>query len=235
VAEGASAVQRLADRLRFGVEAMRAGRPADAVDALAEVCADHALADATDLDDVRARALSLYGQALVLTGRADEALTPIEAALQLAYRAGDTEGVHEIEALREQARKARVGAAARPPSASADAIEASGLDPVTRADLLLQKASAEIDAGRAEVAADLARRALVLAPRAPRVAVLARVCLARCAPGEEAALLEEAAEIARDADEHTLLGLIARAAEAAGVVLENQRGPDTVRARPDQR
>lgn len=220
--------EALADRLTAGLAALRAGRAAEAAQALAEVCDDPALAAADDLRDVRARALSLCGQALIATGAPDAALRRLEAALALAHELGDPEGIQQIGALRESATKALAGRQGRPPSASVAEIEARVAEPIARAELLIRKAAGELDAGRVEAAVALADRAAGLAPGAPRPSVLARLVLARARPAEAAEHLTAAAAIARRADEFTLVTAVARAAEDAGVSLGGTRGPDRV-------
>jgi tetratricopeptide (TPR) repeat protein len=217
-----------------GLAALRAGKPADAVAPLLEVADDRELAAAEDLADVRARALSLCAQALLLAGRPGEALPRAEAALALARRIGDPEGTADVEQLVGQIRAARPSAAPpnplrHAPSASVDEIEARVRDPGARAELLLRSATAELDAGRLDEGAVRATRALDAAPDLPRIGVLARLALARARPDEAAALLREAAEVARDAHEPTLLGLVSRAAELASVDLGALHGPDTVK------
>jgi hypothetical protein len=98
--------ESLASRLADGLRLLREGKAAEAAAELEVVCRDPDLAGATDLRDVRARALSLLAQALWKSGRAPESLPYLEAALRLARALGDIEGTQEIEALRQQIRDA---------------------------------------------------------------------------------------------------------------------------------
>jgi hypothetical protein len=96
----------LAARLAAGLRLLREGKAAEAAVELEVVCRDPELAGAQDLRDVRARALSLYAQALWKSDRARDALPFLEAALRLARALGDVEGTQEIEAMRQQVRDA---------------------------------------------------------------------------------------------------------------------------------
>lgn len=195
---------------------------------LLAVCTDPSWSAAEEVADLRCRVMSLYAQALWLAGRAEEARRWAEEALAVARRLGELEGVHEITTLLQQI----VGAiAARPAPERPIAAPA----PWTHgAEGDLQAASDALDAGDPQRATTLAHRAMQQADRMPRdvrVAVLARLVIARANPPEAAPMLNDAAEIARDADNATLLGTVARAAELLGVALGTIRGPDLVARR----
>jgi hypothetical protein len=96
----------VAARLATGLRLLREGRAAEAAVEHEVVCLDPGLAAATDLRDIRARALSLHAQALWRSGRPADALPFLEGALRLARVLGDVEGVHEVEALRDEVRRA---------------------------------------------------------------------------------------------------------------------------------
>lgn len=225
---GSDAAQRIARRVTEGVSALREGRAAEAADLL-EVCMDAEWVAATDTADLRCRALSLSAQALWQAGRADAALRRIDAALALARALGDLEGLNEIGEL-----QARIQASARPPPASARSWAAG-------AEAELQAATAALEREDFTSAGELAARAVAAAgrydpatgtlPRDVRVAVLARVLAVRADPSRGAAWLHEAAEIARDAEQATLLGAVARAAGSLGVDLGTLRGPEPVTER----
>lgn len=203
---------RLGAKLAEGLAALKAGRPADAVPLLAEVC--DGLRDAPDLKDIRARALSLLAQALLGTGRPAEALTPADAALRLAHEVQDPEGVTEIEALRAQLAEAATKVpASRPPAR-----------PIGEREALLHDAGIHLDAGRADEAVRLATRALRLAEEAGnvRIQVLARLVLARAAPEGAVAELQAAHALADANDDFTLVGTIARTATLLGVRLPSE-------------
>jgi tetratricopeptide (TPR) repeat protein len=210
---------RLGGRLAEGLAALKAGRPADAIGALSEVCAG--LRDAPELRDVRARALSLLAQALLGVGRPSEALAPADAALRLARELHDTEGVAEIEAIRGELVEAAVRAAARPPAR-----------PLTvEREALLHEAGVAVEAGRIEEAIGCATRALTLAREVGdvRVEVLARLVLARATPAHAAQELIVAHSLADERDEFTLVGVVARTATLLGVRLPSAQGPDARR------
>ena len=102
----AETADTLAARLALGLRLLREGKAAEAAAELEVVCRDPDLAGAPDLRDVRARAMSLYAQALWKSGHSAEALPYLEAGLRLARALGDVEGTQEIEALRQQIRDA---------------------------------------------------------------------------------------------------------------------------------
>jgi tetratricopeptide (TPR) repeat protein len=216
---------RLAGALRDGVSALRQGQAEQAVSLLASVCDYPEFVAASELLDIRTRALSLCAEALLLAGRPAEALPRAETALQLARQLGDLEGVDEIERLRVRIQRAAVpGEGGRQGEASLlsqslDELELQARRPIDRAELLVRKATAELEAGHPEQAAEAAERALLAAPQYPRTSVLARLTLARAQPERAAQLLREAAEIGRDAEDFNLVGWVARSAELLGLDL----------------
>jgi tetratricopeptide (TPR) repeat protein len=203
---------RLGARLAEGLAHLRAGRPADAVPALTEVA--EGLRRARDLRDVRARALSLLAQALMQSGRPAEGLPAADAALRLAHELQDAEGVAEIGALRTQLQEAATRAPGRAPAR-----------PPGEREGLLHDAGRALDAGRPEEAVASAARALALAEDAGdvRVAVLARLLLARARPETAPAELEAARALADENDDFTLVGAVARTAALLGVRLAPER------------
>ncbi|MEQ1506010.1 MAG: hypothetical protein ABMB14_27510 [Myxococcota bacterium] len=222
--------ESLAAMLADGVRALRAGRPHDAAAKLVAVCDDREFATATDLRDIRARASSLCAQALLDAGRPAEALPRAEVALGLARSLGDTEGVADVEQLRDKIRAAIDARAVIPPDTaqlaarSVEDIERRHVDPEQRAEWLVRKANAEIEAGRPGDAVAVAERAVSAAPGSVRVAVLARMTVARAAPERAATELQAALDLARDADAFTLVGAVVKAAELAGVPLDAEPG-----------
>ncbi len=229
--------QRVATALVAGVDALHSGRPEDAVEPLRSVLADSDLAAAEDLGDVRARATSLLAQALLQTGDPDAAAPIVDQALRLLRQVGDPEGLRQVRALHAEIVAARQAKATQAHAATASArlaavsvaeIEATVLDPVALADVFVRKANAETDAGRPQIAAPIARRALELA-RAHcdvRAVVLAHLSIARADPAGASQALRDALAAADSANEFTLVGAVARAAQLAGVELPVQRGPD---------
>jgi hypothetical protein len=218
------------------VDALRQGRPDEAVEALERVVNDPAFLAEEDLVDVRARVFSLLAQALLGAGRAGDADQWAGAALELAIRLDDRRGEAEIRSLQREIRSAsaeelrRLAAAkeSRRIAQTPEDILLSGVrDPAERAALLTMKANAEADAGRADAGASIARRALeqALAAGALREEVLARLSIARCDPAAAVLELTAAWRRAEAADAFTLVGAVARAAEFVGVTLPVLRGP----------
>nr|MBA2319948.1 hypothetical protein [Deltaproteobacteria bacterium] len=201
--------------------------------------ADPAFAAATDLDDVKARASSLYAQALLAAGRPAEAWRWSEGALRLAKSLGDEAGLAEIRTLHQSIREALTSAAQqraavehgrRLAERSVEEILIGLGSAEERADALVKKANAEIDAGRPAEGAEIARRAVEEAASAAAIApeVFARIAIARAAPAEAGAQLLAAWRRAERANEFNLVGAVARACELLGVRLPALVGPNGV-------
>lgn len=228
---------RLARRLLDGMAALRDARFDEARAALTEVAEDPDLAAADDLVDVRARACTLLVQAMLGAHALDDAGRWLDEAERLLGRLGDRDGLAEVRALRRQradaltdrARKAQAAERlARLAATPLDEIRSRAPSPPALLDLLVQKANAEVEAGRPDEAADVAREALELAERLDSVRgeVLARMSLARAEPGCAQEQLALAWSRAERADEFNLVGAVARAAELAGVELPTLHGPE---------
>lgn len=228
--------------LAEGVRALREGRPADAQTWLAEVTRDADLAAAPDLQDIRARALTLHAQALIELGRAQEADAPCREAIRILRKRRDREGVDEARALQDRivralaeegARQTRLDEQRRIAATPIDTLLAGARDEVETAERYVKKATAHLDLGDPEHASSLAYLALARAepaldhhPDAATWAVFARLCLARAEPGDAETHLNEAWSTASRAGEHNLVSTIARAAEDAGVAVGVLHGPD---------
>ncbi|MEZ4241285.1 MAG: hypothetical protein R3F59_35035 [Myxococcota bacterium] len=218
--------------LAEGIEALRRGQHRQAATALAAVCDDRAFARAADLADVRARALSLCAEALLGAGQPQQAMARAQSALVLARRLGDTLGVQDIEQLQQRIARAAPGPRAGGGGAAdasllevpADEVDRklAGAPPELRADWLQRWAAAAASAGRTRDAAAALDRALHEATEVLRVQVLARIALAALRPADAGALLQRALDLARDADQHTLVGAVARAAAQAGVAIDGE-------------
>ena len=237
MSEGSGRSELLAGLLLDGLRALKAGRAADALGPLEQVCGDHELARAADLADVRARACSLLAQALLATGRASEALPRAEEALELARRLGDPDGLRQIESLSSEIREAlrneervqdRRIRAERLAAIPLHEVEARVRDPLALIEVLVRKANAEADSGRTAQALTIAERALVdaLTVDDVRLEVMARLSVARAAPDRAQHELERAHARASEAREFNLVTAVARAAVAHGVEVGVLRGPD---------
>lgn len=221
----------LAQRLAQGVEALRQGAFARAAELLCEVCDDPSFIAAGDLMDIRSRASSLCAEALLLAGRPSQASPRADAALALARSLGDIEGINEIENLQNRIRTANITQQTKTSAGSSQTRTISPPSPkvapqphdLAQAEHLLEQSSAQIESGQIDGARQAAERALVLADGHPRVAVLGRLLVARAAPAHATVLLSEAAEIAREASEPTLLGLVIRTAQLLGVDVDAAR------------
>lgn len=222
----------LPDAVRRGVDALRSGRPADAVDALATVVADEALAAAPDLVDIRARVLVLHAQALSESGRLDEAKSAIPEALRAVRRLDDDDGIHAVKQLQarlvrdiadDHRRASEAIERARVARTPIDELLAAGVAE-QRADVLLRKANAMIDTGSPEEGGGYADEALALAmaARSVRDEVLARLSIARARPADAAQQVAAALAIAERAADFNLVGTVARAAALHGVALPGQ-------------
>jgi len=223
-------------RILAGIEALREGRPAEAAEALRQVAEDRDFAAAEDLPDVRARVFSLLAQALLEADRPREAEPWARRALSATEALGDEQGALQIRALHQRIFAAATDALrAEQAARQAATLAATPLEEVlagldtdaARAPALVAKANAEVDAGRAESGAEIARAALRAARAAEilREEVLARLTLARALPAEAEVHLQAAWARAEAADEFNLVGAVARAAELAGVKLGVLEGP----------
>ncbi len=229
--------RRLAARLLDGVAHLRAGRLADCIRDLEAVCADPELAAAADLRDVRCRALTLLGDALLRSDRLDEAEAAAREAGSLARAMEDRAAVAATrdlwgriaDARRVRADEARRAAAARVLLDTPDEVLRAryGADPRRLADILVRKASAAVDGAAPEVARSLAAEALdrAVSAGAVREEVFARLVLARATPDAAREHVLAALSRADAAGEPTLLSTVARTADLLGVPLPVQSGP----------
>lgn len=220
--------ERLAQRLLVGIEHLRNQRPAAAVAPLREVV--EGLAEAADLVDVRARALSLLAQAYLETDRADLAKPPIDEALSIAPPSEDRSVLEEL-ASRIRARvtvddQAKVHSA-RLANLTVAEIEARSRDPRTRTEVLVRKANAETDVGRPDAARAIAERAIVDAMTLDdvKLEVLARLSLARAVPDLAAREIERSLRAADRLGDTTLITAVVKAAESHGVEVPKEAGP----------
>ncbi|MDP2308997.1 MAG: hypothetical protein Q8P18_23440 [Pseudomonadota bacterium] len=183
---------------------------------------------APDRPALEARGAAYRAAALRELGRLDEAERAAAAAVQLAKRAGDVEGVTQLRALHASilagVAATRVAAKERAQDAAlanvADDTLIAGLTGTERAAALVRKAGALADVG--DVAGCLAVTARAVAEArafaSPREEVLALLCAARVAADPSVPI--SAAHAAADASsDMNLVTAVARAARAAGVVL----------------
>ncbi len=227
-------------RLAEGVEALRAERWHDALTPLRQVATSPDLATAEGLGDVRARACSLYAQALLECGRARDAEAPCREALRLLRGLRDKAGIDAVRALQDRivraiAHDAEQAVRAQEMATVSATPLATLLDrattPTMRVEAMMRKAhaladhpdQASEDDGTA-VSAMAVREADVLGD--VRLRVLSRIAASRhAAPDDAASWLEDAARLAGDAEEFNLVATIARAAEVQGVALAKHPGP----------
>jgi len=223
--------------LKHGVDALRAQRPDTALLHLRAVVDDPRLVEATDLADVRARALTLLAQALLdLDDHA--VLDEVERRLDQSAAIDPAPEPHaalaelrdRLAAARSRALEATASAARTERLADAD-IEPwlqRITDPDRRCDLLVQKAQAELTRGRLEEGRRMAQRALDMAPHVTlRPQVMALLTVARANPDGAAGYIFEALRLADEASEPTLVGTVAKTAELLQVALPVQVGPAT--------
>lgn len=215
---------RVAELLQQGLTALREQRPADAAPPLHD--AWEALEHAEELQDFAARVASLLAQAHLEQGEAAQARTFAHQALRRLRSLADEDGLAQVRALDEQIGAAleatRRDTVARAKAAAyaeqtTEAIELLGQSPLARADALLKHVDSLRRVGQTERAIHSAERALHWAD-ATREQVLAHLALAELGVDPEPHL-HRALAIADGADETTLVGLIAKAAELAGVTL----------------
>ncbi len=227
----------LAGHLKSGVEALGRGDNVAAVASLRIVVADPALRASGELDDVRARALSLLAQAHLALGELSAADDACRESLRILRRARDRDGLLIVREVQDRITKAlaydaeqrlRAEERARTAATSLETLLAGVTSPVDRAAVLTRKANAELDAERQDVAIDLAEQAIALALGHGAVTelVLARITLAQALPERAESILADALNAATDANEFNLVSMIARAAELSAVRLPTLNGPD---------
>jgi hypothetical protein len=210
--------------------ALRAGEPTRVLELLSGLPAEIPPAQ-------RGRVEAWRAQALRALGRVEEADRAVVEAIRAAKAAGDVEGVRQ---LRELQASVVASLAAKRHADSARAADLALLDrtdaellaaaegPEARADLLIRRASARMDAGRLEEAGVDIQRAgeEALAAGAPRprvLALLAQARLARARAEDPAVAVREAHAIADASDDMNLITAVAHAARSVGVKLEAPR------------
>jgi tetratricopeptide (TPR) repeat protein len=206
---------------------------------LERAATDVDLMAAHEMEDVKARVFSLLAQALMHDGQTQQATVWIRKALRIVRALKDKDGLAEVRNLQsdvmasimaeqqEQLRSRELLALA---SLSIDEVRKRGDGPAQQASWLIKKANAEIEASRCDVALAVAQEALGLAELAQdvREQVLALLSAARAAPESAHGHLHQAWQVAERANEFTLIGAVARAAEASDVTLPTLHGPEVI-------
>jgi hypothetical protein len=182
----------LPDRLHRGLDALKTGRPADAVDSLWIVFWDAELANTPDLTDIRLRAGTLLAQALLRCGRIPEVDRVLSEAERLVVERDDENGRQAVTSLRTEWAAARARREAESPLV--------GRDP------LFERPLADLQ--------EVAERG-----RSIRDRVLARLALAKKLPDETSLHIHKALEEARREQSFTLVGVVVRTAELHGILL----------------
>jgi len=236
MADGPDPATQLARQLLAGLKALRSGDAQRAAETLSAVCNDRALSDSDELADVRARACSLYAQALLKSDRVPDATHWVEEAVRLSRRVGDPDGLREVEALRDQIRAAAPPAPDPVAAARSERLAATPIEtleervrrPVGLVELLLAKANADLDAGRPHDALPIAERARngAISMGDVRLEVMTRLTVARADPDNAQEELDAAHRAALAADEFNLVTAVARAATAHGMTVGVLRGPN---------
>ena len=238
-------VEALARRLLLGATQLKEGKPAAAAQSLAAVAKDPDLKSAPDLSDVRARACSLYAQALLQTQAYPEATTWVREALRITRSLEDEQGLKllhglQAEILQERDRavkdadeKEKTTALSRIPIAT---IREEARSPFELAQKLVLRSQASVETGRLDEAFSIAHEALLLSDELgmTKERVLARLILARTHPDEAPKHIEEALTLARDADETQLITLIGKTATLLAIEIKPHELP-TQESRPNNR
>lgn len=230
--------QQLAECVQRGIAALARQDWAEATRVLGTAASDPDLEAHADLQDVRARVLSMHAQGLLRLGRIAEANHQVRAAMRILRDLEDESGLNEVRALSTQIfqagleqrqradRRRKLAELAEQPLEQIVA----GLEGAELAERLVERADAELLADRPLEAQRSAEQALntAVAAQALREEVLARIALARCVPDRATEELTAAWSRAEKADEFNLVSLVANAAEALGVRLPRLQGPTGV-------
>lgn len=214
----------LPETLAQGVQAVRNGRFAEGAALLRTVVEEPSFIEHPELQDLRARACSLLAQALLATDELGPADRFARQAVEILEELEDKQGLAEVEALRrdilssavEQRRVADQRARrARLLAVPIDELIADAADDAEASRMLMERATAEHDAGNSSAAAVLANRARNLADESGSVKeqVLTRLLVAQVDAEQRLAALRGAYHIALAADQTALIGGVARTAE----------------------
>ncbi|MCO4744179.1 MAG: hypothetical protein KC912_05285 [Proteobacteria bacterium] len=220
----------LASELARGVEALRSGEAADAATILQAVVDDEGFRAHPELQDVRARACSLLAQALLSTDQVGPADRYAREALDALENAPDDTGRAQIDELRREImgraltlRKEREQRSRRSRLRQIPVPEllAAAKDDDERTRLLIERATAESEAGDEAAAIRLADRARNLADKSCglKEQVLSRLLVAQVDARQRVPALQSAYQLALAADEKGLITGIARTAEQVGTPL----------------
>lgn len=232
----------LGAKVADAMAALRRADPAAAATLLEEVWSDDAFLAAEDLEDVRARVACLLAVARCRCAEWDRAEEMAKIAADYARRLGDPEGAAAVANVRaaiatgreaDRERSALEDAQRRLAERSLEGAFRHAHDAAARADVLVGKSAIALSGAKDGTAAFLARAALdVLAtdpsgsrPERLRVAVMARVCLARADHAVAGDELQLAWSEAADADETNLVATVLRAAELLGLEVGVLEGP----------
>jgi hypothetical protein len=179
----------------------------------------------------------MLAQCFLDTGDPGQAQRWLHKAMRVLRDSGDSDGLKEVQALnrdilsalfqrrkQHQAREDLLKLAATP----IDELLATVESPRARADILIQKANGEFEAGRHGPAVAFGEEALAIAIDcgAIRETVLAHLSIARAEPNRAHEAIYDAWVCADKANEVNLVSMIATVATQAGVALPTLRGPD---------
>jgi tetratricopeptide (TPR) repeat protein len=232
----ARTVEELAQHLLQGAAKLNEGHVAEATALLKVVATDPDLQHASDLTDVRARACSLYAQALLGMDDVEEAEAWIQEALRITRPLGDMDGLRVLRGLHSeimQRKKERQTQADEHVRSIALAempvheIVANARSPYELAQRLVERAQAAVEVGRLEEALSIAQQAQSVAVehQMTRERVLAHIILARVEPHKAQEILEAALAVARQDHEVQLIALIAKTAKLFDLQLEPHELP----------
>lgn len=223
----------LALQLKRAVQCLKAGRSQEAVKAFRTVLEHPDFVTADHMEDVRARSLCLYAQALLDTSAFADARQAAESALALTKKLGDTHGEKDVRTLLMRISSGHFDALRRaghtrrqdemlelPLGTLLDADK-----PVSEIGTLLEQAALKLRREQPQDAKVLAHHVVANDDASPKDQVIAWLIIAHAAPLDANTALKSAWELADTTNDTNLLKAVAQTAEQMNQSVAVLTGP----------